>query len=178
LYKHLDRHDGVHLAGNYQSRFYRAEHGADIVRLLDEYASGPMGGMSPLGDYTRLYLTDKLASRQNAHALLAFQGKEPAGLAICFEGFSTFACRPLLNLHDFMVAQRFQGQGIAKRLLAAVDQLAVSLACCKVTLEVLEGNHVARALYKKIGYASYELNADTGAAMFWQKSLNPDSSAF
>ena len=66
-----------------------------------------------------------------------------------------------------MVSQRFQGHGIAKRLLAAVDELALSLACCKVTLEVLEGNHVARALYikKKMGYAGYELDVDTGAAI-------------
>ena len=157
--------------------FHCAEHGAAIVSLLDEYASGPMGGMSPLSDYTRRHLVGKLASRQNAHALLAFQDGESAGLAICFEGFSTFACHPLLNLHDFMVSQRFQGQGIAKRLLAAVDELALSLACCKVTLEVLEGNHVARALYikKKMGYAGYELDVDTGAAMFWQKSLSSNS---
>ncbi|CFP45632.1 acetyltransferase [Bordetella pertussis] len=41
-----------------------------------------------------------------------------------------------------------------------------------MTLEVLEGNTRAQALYRRLGYAGYELAADTGRAMFWQKKLS------
>ena len=64
------------------------------------------------------------------------------------EGFSTFACKPLLNIHDFAVLRPYRGQGIGKLMLGRVKQLAKNLGCCKITLEVLEGNTVARHLYE------------------------------
>ena len=78
--------------------------------------------------------------------------KKPAGLAICFEGFSTFAWKPLLNIHDFAVASEFRKRGLAKRILEKVE-LAHTLGCCKIILEVLEGNKTAQIVYKSCGFA-------------------------
>ncbi|AMG87817.1 MULTISPECIES: GNAT family N-acetyltransferase [Bordetella] len=155
-----------------EADFNDAAHARAIIALLDEYARGPMGGGEPLSAHARANLVAELARRPHARALLAWQDGEPAGLAICIEGFSTFACRPLLNLHDLAVAERFRGQGVGTRLLEALEALAARLGCCKVTLEVLEGNTRAQALYRRLGYAGYELAADTGRAMFWQKKLS------
>ncbi|WP_373316878.1 GNAT family N-acetyltransferase [Chitinolyticbacter albus] len=60
---------------------------------------------------------------------VAFQGEAPAGIAICFEGFSTFACRPLLNIHDLAVSPDLRGQGIGARLLDEAEALARRLGC-------------------------------------------------
>lgn len=151
--------------------FNTPSHGEMVLALLDEYAQGPMGGNAPLAANTRANLIAELAKRPTAGALIALRDGEPAGLAIYFEGFSTFACQPLLNLHDFMVAERFRGQGIAQQLLTALENTAIRRGCCKITLEVLEGNAPARALYRKAGYEGYELADDTGKALFWQKKL-------
>ena len=151
--------------------FNNPGHGDMILALLNEYAEGPMGGNEPLSDHTRANLISELAKRPTSGALIALQDDMPAGLAIYFEGFSTFACQPLLNLHDFMVSERFRGKGIAQQLLAALDKVALSRGCCKITLEVLQGNEPAKALYRKLGYQGYELAGDTGQAMFWQKKL-------
>ncbi|MDM9559587.1 MULTISPECIES: GNAT family N-acetyltransferase [Bordetella] len=151
--------------------FTNPAHGDMVVALLDEYARGPMGGGQPLSDYARANLAAELARRPAAGALVALQDGVPAGLAIYFEGFSTFACKPLLNLHDLMVSERFRGRGIARQLLAALDERAARRGCCKITLEVLQGNEPAKALYRKIGYQGYELAGDAGQAMFWQKKL-------
>ncbi|MCD0503001.1 GNAT family N-acetyltransferase [Bordetella petrii] len=145
--------------------------GSMAVALLNEYASGPMGGNEPLSDYARANLAAELGRRPNAGALVALHDGAPAGLAIYMEGFSTFACKPLLNLHDFMVSERFRGQGIAQKLLAALEATAARRGCCKITLEVLQGNEPAKALYRKLGYQGYELPGDAGQAMFWQKKL-------
>jgi len=51
------------------------------------------------------------------------------------------------------------------------EEIARELGCCKLTLEVLEGNTVAQNAYRSLGYASYELDAAMGKAMFWQKYL-------
>lgn len=146
-------------------------HGDMLLALLDEYARSPMGGGQPLSERTRAHLVDELARRPTAGALLALRDGQPAGLAIYFEGFSTFACQPLLNLHDFMVSERHQRQGIALRLLQALEDTAKRRGCCKITLEVLQGNEAAKSLYAKIGYEGYALADDTGQAMFWQKKL-------
>ena len=56
-------------------------------------------------------------------------------------------------------------------MLAEVESIARDHDCCKLTLEVLEGNHIAKNAYQKLGFAGYELDPDTGQAVFWQKSL-------
>jgi GNAT superfamily N-acetyltransferase len=152
--------------------FKNPEHGRAVVELLNEYASGDMGSGEPLPAYTRDNLAASLAARPWARALVARVDGQPAGLAIYLEGFSTFACKPLVNLHDFMVSARFRGQGIAQRLLSALEDRARAMGCCKLTLEVLEGNIPAKNLYEKMGYKGYQLQEETGQAVFWQKKLS------
>jgi ribosomal protein S18 acetylase RimI-like enzyme len=56
-------------------------------------------------------------------------------------------------------------------MLEVAEAVALRLGCCKMTLEVLEGNVVAQAAYKSCGFASYELDPRMGKAMFWEKKL-------
>lgn len=146
-------------------------HADAIVYLLNEYARDDMGGGAELPDFVKGNLVAELRKRESSHVVLAFIGGTPAGMAVCFEGFSTFACKPLLNVHDLIVDQKYRGRGLSKRLLAKAEELAVRLGCCKLTLEVLEGNAVAQAAYKASGFAGYELDPKMGKAMFWQKKL-------
>ncbi|MBA1330674.1 GNAT family acetyltransferase, partial [Candidatus Endoriftia persephone str. Guaymas] len=76
-------------------------------------------------------------------SLLAFIDDEPIGLINAFEGFSTFQCRPLLNIHDIIVIPRFRQQGAARQMLQRLEQIAIERGCCKLTLEVLERNLAA-----------------------------------
>ncbi len=146
-------------------------HAAAIVYLLNEYAKDKMGGGAELPEFVKNNLVPELRKRQGAHVVLAFVDGSPAGMAVCFEGFSTFSCRPLLNVHDLIVDQRYRGRGLSKRLLAKAEEIAIRLGCCKLTLEVLEGNAVAQAAYRASGFEGYELDPKMGKAMFWQKKL-------
>ncbi|MBX9849764.1 MAG: GNAT family N-acetyltransferase [Rhodocyclaceae bacterium] len=148
-------------------------HAEAIVYLLNEYAQDNMGGGAELPQFVKNNLVPELRKRQGAHVVLALVDGAPAGMAVCFEGFSTFACKPLLNVHDIIVAQTYRGRGLSKRLLAKAEEIALRLGCCKLTLEVLEGNAVAQAAYKACGFAGYELDPKMGKAMFWQKKLEP-----
>ena len=60
---------------------------------------------------------------------------------------------------------------MGKALLSALEQRGRAMGCCKITLEVLEGNAVAQGLYRKQGYEGYALDEHTGRALFWQKKL-------
>jgi ribosomal protein S18 acetylase RimI-like enzyme len=146
-------------------------HAQALLALLDEYAQGEMGGQAPLSDFARQNLAHALHERGGTHVILAFAQDGPAGLAVCFEGFSTFACKPLLNIHDIIVSAPCRRRGIARRLLARAEEIALGLGCCKLTLEVLEGNAAAQAAYRALGYSGYQLAPEAGRALFWQKKL-------
>ena len=146
-------------------------HGEAIIYLLNEYAKDDMGGSMELSIFVKNNLVSELKKRQGVYIILAFVDGNPAGLVNCFEGFSTFACKPLLNIHDVIVIEKYRGRGISKKMLNKAEEIALGLGCCKLTLEVLEGNTIAQVAYKSCGYSGYELNPKMGKAMFWQKKL-------
>ncbi len=150
------------------------DHARALVSLLEVYALDPMGGGAPLSAFAKTHLVNELAARSQAFSVLAFSGPShatPVGLVNCFEGFSTFACQPLVNVHDVVVLPDYRGQGIAERMLETVAQMARERGACKLTLEVLAGNAGAIQLYQRIGFANYQLDPAAGQAQFLQKWL-------
>ena len=149
-------------------------HAAALVMLLDAYASDSMGGGEGLNDFAKTNLVPSLAARPQAFSVLAFASDDdatPVGLINCIEGFSTFACKPLVNVHDVAVLPGYRGQRIGEKMLALVEQIAVERGACKLTLEVLSGNGGAVKLYERVGFAYYELDPAMGQAGFMQKWL-------
>lgn len=145
--------------------------GAAIVMLLDAYASDPAGGGEPLSDFAKANLVRELALRPQAFSIIAFDGDAPVGLVNCIEGFSTFKCKPLVNVHDVAVLASHRGRGIAEQMLALAETIARERGAVKMTLEVLSGNVPAVKLYTRIGYAGYQLDPAMGTAQFFQKWL-------
>lgn len=139
--------------------------------LLDHYARDPMGGGAALSSYARTNLARELAVLPSFHGALAWAGDEAVGLINCFAGFSTFAARPLLNIHDIVVRADRRGQGVGRALLEWAEARARELGCCKLTLEVLSNNTRALAAYERAGFAPYALDPAAGHALLLQKSL-------
>jgi GNAT superfamily N-acetyltransferase len=142
-----------------------------IGSLLNNYACDPMGGATPLPQSIIDNLATELAKRPHAFSIICYVDGAPAGLMNCFEGFSTFKCKPLINIHDIFVAPPFRGLGISQMMLKMVEEQAQARGCCKLTLEVLDGNKTARQAYQKFGFKGYELSPEVGKALFWQKEL-------
>jgi len=148
-----------------------AAQAAAVVDLLNAYASEPAGGGVPLDPAVRQNLPAALAARPQAFSVLAFEGGQPVGLINCLEGFSTFACKPLVNVHDVVVLPSHRGQGVAQKMFARVEQEARRRGACKLTLEVLSNNKPALRTYEREGFASYQLDPEFGHAVFLQKKL-------
>lgn len=146
-------------------------HAAALVALLDAYAQDPMGGSAPLSAYAKDNVVFELAKRPQAFSVLAFAGVQAVGLVNCMEGFSTFACKSLVNVHDVAVLPAYRGQRVAEKMLDMVMQIALERGACKLTLEVLQGNAGAIRLYQRFGFSSYELDPLVGHAQFLQKWL-------
>ncbi len=153
-----------------QADLERAGDRSAIVALTDAYARDPMGDRAPLPDRVRDTLVEGLRRHPTTLVLLAWAGEEPVGIATCFVGFSTFAGRPLLNLHDLAVLPAYRGLGVGRLLLAAVEERASELGCCKITLEVAEANEVARRVYARAGF-SRPVYGEAGALLVYAKKL-------
>ncbi|RMQ47794.1 GNAT family acetyltransferase [Pseudomonas cichorii] len=154
-----------------QASYTNQVHADAIGFVLNHYAEDSMGGGESLPADIRQQLASELAKRPHAFSVLAFIAGEPVGLVNCFEGFSTFACRPLVNIHDVVVLSEYRGRGICQKMLAKVEEIARQRGCCKLTMEVLEGNKTAQSVYEKQGFGGYQLDPEMGRAMFWQKTL-------
>lgn len=152
---------------NYQDTI----HTQDMLFLLDNYALDPMGGATALSQAVRDNLASELAKLPQAFSVICYVDGKPAGLVNCFEAFSTFKCKPLINIHDLVVSSEYRGLGLSQKMLEYVENIAKEKGCCKITLEVLEGNQVAKNAYLKFGFAGYELDPQMGKALFWEKPL-------
>jgi ribosomal protein S18 acetylase RimI-like enzyme len=147
---------------------------AAFVALLDSYARDPMGGSAPLGERVRERLVPDLRARIASGAalvLIARRAGSPLGVAVCFLSYSTFAARPLLNLHDLAVVPAARGEGVGRALLGAALDEARKRGCVKVTLEVREDNARARRVYEHVGFADYAAGSAPTRTLFLEKKL-------
>jgi ribosomal protein S18 acetylase RimI-like enzyme len=135
-------------------------HQADLLGMLDAYAQDMMGGGEPMADDVKARLIPGLQAHPTAYVFLAYRkdpgdpdsGGTPVGIANCFVGFSTFTAKPLINIHDLAVIPTARRMGVGRKLIDAVAEMAKSLDCCVVTLEVRDDNPAARKLYTDYGF--------------------------
>jgi ribosomal protein S18 acetylase RimI-like enzyme len=153
------------------ANYTNPQHAQDLVTLLNGYALDPMGGAEALSEHTQQNLVAALNQTPNAFTVLCYVGGKPAGLINCFQCFSTFKCKPIINMHDVTVESEFRGLGISTKMMEKVESVAKERGACKITLEVLEGNKVAQHAYTKFGFSGYELDPEMGKAIFWEKAI-------
>jgi GNAT superfamily N-acetyltransferase len=146
-------------------------HQEAVLAMVDAYSRDAMGNGKPLDQDGRAQLIPGLRRHPTTLIFLAFDGEEPVGAAVCFIGFSSFAAKPLINIHDFVVLPASRGKGIGRRLLEVVEAKARELGCCKLTLEVMDKNHQAVRMYQAAGFERYALQEEAGSAIFMSKPL-------
>jgi len=148
-----------------------AKHRRDVLFLVDAYSMDAMGDGRPLSDVVRERLIAGLQQHPTTLIYTAYLGGEPVGIAVCFLGFSTFAARTLINVHDLAVLPGHRGRGIGQALLAAVERKGRETGCCKLTLEVQENNQRARRAYEAAGFKQAYADTDAGGSIFMSKYL-------
>ncbi|MFT7558583.1 MAG: GNAT superfamily N-acetyltransferase [Flavobacteriales bacterium] len=144
---------------------------ADLINMLNAYALDPMGGGEELAEETKSRLVQELSKRNDAISLIAYTDGKAIALINAFEGFSSFAAKPLINVHDVFVAKEHRGTGIVYKMMEELGRIALERGCCKLTLEVLSKNDRAKKAYLTMGYKPYDLGEDGGHAEFWQMPL-------
>jgi GNAT superfamily N-acetyltransferase len=147
------------------------EHQRDVVALTAAYACDAMGNGGPLPPDVLARLIPALREHPTTIIFLAYVDDTAVGIATCFLGFSTFAARPLINIHDLAVLPERRGEGIGRALLAAVERKARALGCSKVTLETQEHNSLARHLYEDVGFQNAIEGKSAGRTLFYANPL-------
>jgi GNAT superfamily N-acetyltransferase len=149
-------------------------HQRAVVALTAAYAEDVMGNGRPLATEILDRLIPALREHPTTMILLAYVAGRAVGIATCFLGFSTFAARPLVNIHDLAVLPAHRAQGVGRALLRAVEEHARLRGCAKVTLEVQENNRRARHVYESAGFAQAHHAEPAGGALFYAKALVGD----
>ena len=140
--------------------------------MFDAYMRDPMEGGVRRRRSVKRDLVPGLRAHPACYVFLAYHADQPVGFAICFLGFSTFNARPLLNIHDIFVdARRDARNGRRRDAARRIEARARELNCCRLTLEVREDNHVARGLYRKLGFDRVVVGPKRIALEFWHKPL-------
>lgn len=100
--------------------------------------------------WSRGNFTDSLAAGYRAEVLVDGDGGL-VGYCIAMTGVDE------LHLLNITVAPDWQGQGHGQALMAALQRHAVQQGLATLWLEVREGNHRARALYRRLGFSEVGL---------------------
>ena len=85
------------------------------------------------------------------HCDLAFWNGEPAGFALWFYNFSTFAGKAGIYLEDLFVEPHLRGQGIGKALLNGLARRCIDEGLPRLQWWVLDWNEPSIAVYKSLG---------------------------
>jgi GNAT superfamily N-acetyltransferase len=113
---------------------------AEYERMLDQCVSDEAALRAAL-----------FGPRPWAEVLLAEDGGQPAGFALFFHNFSTFAGRPGLYLEDLFVRPQFRKRGIGFRLLRRLAEIALERGCARMEWAVLDWNQPAIDFYERLG---------------------------
>jgi len=112
---------------------------------------------------------DQLFELPYFHGFICSVDNEPAAFAVCFESYSTYRAKKVLNIHDFMVSSDYRGKGIGKSLLNGIEQHSRDNDYLKITLEVGENNIAAQRLYNACDYEDEQVALK--GLLHWQKYL-------
>lgn len=147
------------------------QHQQAVLEMVDAYARDPMGRGAGLPEEVLRDLIPGLRRHPTTLVFLALSGSRPVGIAVCFVGFSTFAARPLINIHDLAVVPEHRGRGVGRRLLEHIEARGRALGCAKLTLEVNVENREAHRLYTLFGFGNGTPHGRVGRVWFLEKPL-------
>jgi GNAT superfamily N-acetyltransferase len=105
---------------------------------------------------TREGIARDFFSRRLANALFALVDGKPAGFAVWYFNYSTFAGKKGLFLEDIFVDEPFRGKGVATTIFSWLETKAQEEGCARIEWHVLDWNATAKSFYRSCGGAPNE----------------------
>ena len=142
------------------------EHCSAFLRLLNDYMLDEMGIGEPMPENLGPQIINGLKKHSGYIGFFVCINNNFAALANCNLNFSTWQAKPLINIHDFIVAPDFRKLGVGFFLLNEIANYASAKGYCRINLEVRHDNFKAQNLYKKAGFTE-----SSPPNYFWEKGL-------
>ena len=117
-----------------------------FIKGLAAFEREPDAVQATLDDLLR----DGFGKQPKFEVLIAELDGEPVGFALFFPTYSTWEGRPGIYLEDLFVAEHARGQGLGRKLMAALAAIAVARGCRRLELSVLHWNPT-REFYHHLG---------------------------
>ncbi|MDB4838183.1 GNAT family N-acetyltransferase [Marinomonas sp.] len=92
----------------------------------------------------------------DAEAVILYVGKQACGFAVFYYTFSTTTGQRGLHLDDLYIHPDYKGQGLGKKVLVYLSQLALQNKCARFEWWALKTNDSAIKFYTKLGARSLE----------------------
>ncbi len=92
----------------------------------------------------------------DAEAIIIYVNNKACGFAVFYYTFSTTTGKRGLHLDDLFIEPDYQGQGLGKKVLVYLSQLAIQKDCARFEWWALKTNVSAIKFYKNIGAKSLE----------------------
>ncbi|MCL9781876.1 GNAT family N-acetyltransferase [Vibrio sp. S4M6] len=124
---------------------------------------------SKLSDAAIELMVEQLLALPYFHGFVCYSDNRPAGFAICYESFSTYTGKKVLNIHDFMITLHCRNQKLGQYLLEHIENFCREHDYGKITLEVNEKNTAAQNLYHSCGFS--DLSTKNENILHWEKQL-------
>jgi len=122
-----------------------------IGKLLAELANA-MNNTEGIDIRIALKTCERLVKDAGSHFLVAEIEGNPVGF-INFTIRQTILHRsPSALIDELVVAEEYQGKGVAKQLVLAAIEKCKQLGCCEVEISTEKTNVKARKFYKKCGF--------------------------
>lgn len=124
-----------------------------IAPLFDAYRQ--FYGKAPDLDGARAFIGDRLRGGESVIflAIGTAGGAERAlGFVQLYPSFSSVAAQRLWVLNDLFVAPEGRGGGVGRALMDRARRHAEETGACRLTLETMKDNDVAKSLYLSLGY--------------------------
>ena len=71
------------------------------------------------------------APKSRAEAIICYMDETPCGFAVFYNTFSTTTGKPGLHLDDLFILPEYQGQGIGKKVLQYLSNIAKEQGCAR-----------------------------------------------
>ena len=117
-----------------------------FIKGLAAFEREPDAVQATLDDLLR----DGFGKQPKFEVLIAELDGEPVGFALFFPTYSTWEGRPGIYLEDLFVTEHARGQGLGRKLMAALAAIAVARGCRRLELSVLHWNPT-REFYHHLG---------------------------
>lgn len=123
---------------------------ARIAPLFDAYRQ--FYGKASDPEAARRFIHERFQKSESVIFLAEDESGRALGFVQLFPSFTSVQARRLWILNDIYVTEEARGHGVGRALMEAAREHAVKTGAKRLTLETMDDNRKAWALYESLGY--------------------------